>query len=1055
MDFRRTMFVLSLVALCLMPCGMAQTFRGAISGSVTDASGAAVGDATVQIVNKSTGVTRSTLSGGSGEFNVPDLALGMYTISVTKDGFGTLKMEDVEVVVSRTTNVTLSLSVAQQAAVVEVTASSATVETTSTALTGVVDRKAVAEAPLMGRDFRQMLKLSPGVTPDGNVNGNRSNNYQIDGADNNDAFHNSTAVNQGGVSGIAGTLLPIEAIDQFAIQTNASAEVGRNGGSSVNLVIKSGTNELHGSAYYFNRNEVFAERSPFAAVGTKTPKIRNDQYGFSVGGPIVKNKTFFFLTGEKQKAIAAASSLQTHPSTAWINQGRSILASYNVPVNQVSLNLLSFWPSEFNNAPATANNFVENAINDYDSYNGIVKIDHSFTANHSVSARYFGGTGKQIADVGIPYRDYFQVAPSRMHNASVVFNDILSPRLVLQTTLGINFFKQTFNDFNTGQNPLAAGLNTGVTEESLAGSPFIRISGFAGVSGTQPLGRIDSTGHITSNLSWTAGRHQFKFGGEYRRAQLDVFYDTDKRGRLNFDGSRGPWASNTGLSQAERALADYLAGYMSNSNGAIIVRGQLQRLYFVNSFDWWAHDNWQVSPTLNVNFGVRYTYHGILHDDKNSITNFLPGVGFLTPGVNADTLYPKDKNNLAPRIGFAWTPKRNGGTSLRGSYGLFYDVPALNFMAANTGFPNGGAAGVHANPGGPDPVYTVVLNGANLEYGQPLFGAGEPRKPFGVYSISPDFRVSYVQNFNLNVQHQLASGVVLQSGYVGSLGHKLPLFLNLNQAYPGTVGTVASRRPYAAQYPDYGAINQLQSIGNSNYHSWQSQLRIARWKNISSMFNYTWSKAIDNGTGVRNSIPMNSRDLSSMRGPADFDIRHIFTSYVSYEVPRFTTKAKLLFEGWQLNGLFTATSGRPFTILAGNEVSGTGDLRDRVNVVGDPYASIPSASGTAVRYFNPAAFARPAAGTFGNLGRNALYGPGFGSVDFSVFKTTPIRERLKVQIRAEIFNLFNRANYANPGTSQASSTSFGLITATLNNGNSPGLGFGEPRNVQLALKLLF
>ena len=300
----------------------AQTFRGSITGVVTDSSGAAIAGAAVSLNSPSTGLTRAAVTNSQGQYLFPDLAVGQYTITVSQAGFESRKIDRVEVAVSKTTNLDLQLGVAQQQQVVEVSATAATLETTSTALVGVVNTKTVADLPMNGRDFRQMIKLAPGVSPAStSVNGMRTsgNNYQIDGADNNDAFQNAAAVNQGGVSGIAGTLLPIEAIDQFSVQSNASAETGRNGGSSVNVVIKSGTNALHGSAYYFNRNEALAARSPFQTAASPKQVIRNNQFGFSVGGPIAKNKTFYFLNGESQLSIANNSLLDTIPSDAWID----------------------------------------------------------------------------------------------------------------------------------------------------------------------------------------------------------------------------------------------------------------------------------------------------------------------------------------------------------------------------------------------------------------------------------------------------------------------------------------------------------------------------------------------------------------------------------------------------------------------------------------------------------------------------------------------------------------------------------------------------------------
>jgi hypothetical protein len=1044
----------ALIVLALLVCApaFAQTFQGSISGTVNDASGAVVPGASITATNKSTGLTRETVSGENGAFAFPGMPLGLYTVTVTKQGFAGQKLDNVEVAVSRTTNVTLSLAVAQQTQIVEISADAAPLEITSSTLASVVGPKTVQDLPMNGRDFRQMLKLNPGVSPSSSsVNGMRTsgNNYQIDGADNNDAFHNTSAVNQGGVAGIAGTLLPVEAIDQFSVVTNASADYGRNGGSNVNLVIRSGTNTFHGSAYYFNRNEYFASLTPFQAPGSAKRVVRNDQWGFSAGGPVVRNKLFYFATFEGQEAIAALSLRETHPSTAWVNAARDVLARYGRSVNPVSLNLLNAWPSRFNNLPATTNNLLAADGNNYDSYNGIAKIDYAVNSHNTISARYFGGTGTQTANVNanVPYREYAQVAPSRMHNIAVNWTSTLSPRLVNQVLLGTNYFLQVFNDLDTSFDPIAAGLNTGVTAPNLKGPPSLRIAGFTGASATQPLGRIDTTGHLTDNLSYSLGRHQMKFGFEYRRAHLDVFYDTNKRGTFSFDGTRGPWATEAGLSTQLRALSDFLSGLPTNNNGASIVQGQLQRDYRQNSLDWWFHDNWQVTSKFNFNYGVRYTYHGPLFDTDKSITSFVPGQGFLLATGDTD-LYRRDFNNIGPRLGFAynWLPK----TVVRGSYGIFFDVPPLNFIVANTGMPNGGSAGVHANPAGPDPVFTLTRTNVEIRQGELIFPASGVPNNVGAFGIDPNFATPYVQNFNLNVQQQLTPSSVLQVGYVGSLGRKLSLLRSINPVIGG-------RRRLANQYPTLGSINILENASSSNYNSLQVQFRKTFSRGFAATANYTWAKALDYGSNVRNALPTNSFDLAREYGPMNQDIRHIFTGFVSYELPRFTSRLKVITAGWQVNSLLTIHSGEPLDLLSGTNRSGTLDNRDRVDVIGDHTANIPAraSSFASVPWFNTAAFAPAALGTFGNIGRDAFYGPGFGSLDFSVFKNFEIlpENRLGAQFRVEIFNITNRANYANPGTTLSAASSFGLITATRNGSSAPGLGFGEPRNVQLALRL--
>lgn len=1054
--FTRALLCVGLLLL-IYQAGSSQTFRGGIAGTVMDASGATLPDTTVRITSKATAAIRTVETNKDGEFSATELPLGLYIIEIAKAGFQTQRVNDVEVAVSKITNLDLQLTVAQVSETVEISASNVVrLDTASSALTGIVAPKQVQDLPLNGRDFRQMVQLTPGVTIAGSINGSRTrgNNYQIDGADNNDAFQNASAVNQGGVSGIAGTLLPVEAIDQFSVQSGASAEIGRNSGGAVNLVIKSGSNDLHGSLYYFNRNEYFAAKSPVAPPGSRTPKIRNNQFGFSLGGPIIKNHTFYFVTYEGQLAKAANALRTTALSDAWVERGRTILTQFNVPLNPVSVNLLALFPSYIKGLPATVNNFVSTDENDYNSHNGIIKIDHQFNDRHNLSARYFGGTGDQTAyDGGSFFRPYFQVAPSRMHNYSIVQNSVLSSKLINQTVIGVNYFKQTFDIADISGNPLALGLNTGV---AVTGAPTINISTFSLIGGTGilPAGRIDTTWHITDTLSWDLGKHQLKLGAEARSAYLDIFYESRKRGVFNFDGTRGPW---TGLTVAERALADFLAGFTTPANGAQIVRGNPQRTYRQNSGDGFLHDVWRATPSLTLNGGVRYTYNGVLYDEENALTNFLPERGLVNVGRDIVHLYPRDLNNFAPRVGFAYALGGEGKTVVRGGYGIFYDIPAVSFFVSNGGG-NGAASGISNNPGGPLPVFSLSLGAYNLTRDVPVFGAANPAPPFGVFAVDQDFATPYVQNFNLNVQRQLWRATVLQVGYVGSSGTKLPLTRNINAPVPGTTGTAQARRPYNALYPTLGSISLLETTATSSYNSLQVSLTQNNWRGLSGVFAYTYGHAIDTSSEARNTLPANSYDIRNERGNAAFDVRHTFRGSFTYDIPVvFDALPKRLTQGWQLNSILSFNTGTPLNITAGYNRSLSGDGNDRVDLVGDPFAGT---GGN--RWLNAAAFSVPrsptgafiADGRFGTLGRNTIYGPGFQSVDASLFKTTNITERVRAQFRFEVFNIFNLVNWANPVTNY-SSGSFGLLTNTRNGGSAPGIGLGEPRNVQLALKVLF
>ena len=790
-------------------------------------------------------------------------------LTVSAGGFETKKVASIEVAVTKTTSINVQLGVAQQQQVVEVSAAAANLDTNSSDLSAVVNDKTVQDLPINGRDFRQMIKLAPGVTSSAtfpSVNGMRgsSNNYQVDGADNNDVMYGYTSQNQPGVTSIPGGLLPVDSIDQFSVQTNAGADTGRNAGSNVNMVIKSGTNDVHGTAYFFNRNEALAEPSPLLPPGSRPQEVRNNQPGFSLGGPIIKNKTFFFLAGEIQLALAGESVPDTSPSAAWVAAGEAELAKYGVGVNPVSLNLLNIWPAYSRTGPATVDNYLANALDTYNSFNGVVKLDHRFNDKHSLSIHYFGTGGTQIADVGSHFKDFFQTAPMHVHNFSVVETAILSPRLVNQVTLGVNYFMQTFQDDNLGFSAEGLGLNTGST---IAGSPTMTITGFDYVGATQPAGRTDTTGAITDNLSYTVGRHQFKFGGEYRRAVLDVAYFNNVRGTFAFDGTRGPWASDATASGNLKALADFLAGMPSNASGAIINRGEPEPTYQVNSGDWWVQDNFQVNPQLNVNFGVRYDYYGVLHDSKNNLANFVPGQGFVT-----GQLYPKQPLNYAPRFGFSYNPKWAKRFVVRGGYGLFYDVTPVSAFAS-TSSSNGAATGIAYNPGGPNPVYALSATNVVFQPGVPVFGNAVATPPFGASSISQQYKTPYAQNYDLNIQTQLTRTTLLQTGYVGNVARHLQTLLDINQLINGV-------RPLAAEYPTLNAINQLNTNAVSSYNSFQTSLHQNIWKGFGANINYTWSHAIDDDSSY--TTPMDSYNLALDKGNSTFDTRHILTGFLSY-----------------------------------------------------------------------------------------------------------------------------------------------------------------------------
>jgi hypothetical protein len=1051
----------------------AQTFRGGINGTVTDQSGAVVAGATITALNNGTGVALKAVSSSGGEFLFQDLPIAAYTISVDASGFKPEKIDGVPVSAGKIYTLPVRMNVASTGETIEVMADSLTLDTTSTTQTAGVAGKSLQDTPLNGRDFTQLIILVPGFSNSGaggygSLNGTRANqmNWQIDGIDNNDLWHNIPAVNQGGVSGIAGVILPIDAVDQFSAQTQAAPESGRNPGGSVNLSLKSGANALHGTAYYYNRNEFFGATNPFTAPIKQ--EVRNYNYGFSAGGPFIKDKFFWFTTYEHQRFTIGVPDQSTQPSQAWQSAAEATMAKFGVAVNPVSTNLLAkLWPSsatgnlpgDVGGAP-TQNNYTSTTPEYGYSYNGLAKLDYAFNERNTLSAHWFVGQGNQVAPVGSSLYYYYEVAPIHVQNYAIVYNHVLSNSIANQLLLGVNYFNQVFNDFETGFDAPSLGLVTGST---LPGAPNIKITGFDPIGETPPEGRNDITGHLTDDLSWTIGRHQFKFGGEYRQAQLDEFYHRHALGSFTFDGSQGPTpgssvAWNSGDSRID-ALADFLAGNVSTSSIAL---GNPERQVFVNTFDVFAQDSWQLSSKLNLNYGLRWDYEGPLHNSNKDLSVFRPSLGGVAfHGNQISTLYDPVYTSFSPRVGIAYQARPR--TVIRAGAGLYFDTPNLNpFLDNRPG--NGAPNGVEGNPGGPDTVTTATAGGYTIQEGVNVFPPGLGSN--SIFSIAKNFVPSHNLNLNLQIEQSLSNKVVAQIGYVGSLGRHLLSIVDINQAQPGIYATSDAQnatRPFFGSFPDYTFINEIQSIGNSNYSSLQATLKVSDMHGFSAQGAYTWSHAFDEVTSYRGALPQDSTNFRGDYGPSDFDSRNTLVGLVTYNVPG-TETLKLLSKGWQLNSLFTFHSGNPFSVFSSSDSSGTDEQVQRANLVAgvNPYAGFKKQK-VGANWLNPAAFVDADAGTFGNTSRNEFIAPGFGDIDFSVFKNTPITERVSTQLRIEMYNLLNRTNFASPifngnGFFNPNYTYDNALTLSTTIGSfngAPGIGAGEPFNTQLAFKIIF
>ncbi len=1072
----RSVFTALFLALVVTLTGWAQhTFRGGINGNVTDQSGAVIPGAAVEVTSVGTNVTVKTVSSSAGEYNFPELALGKYNITVSAPGFKSEKVTGVTVSAGVIFTQAIKLTVATSAETVEVAADAYTLDTTSTTQTTIIDSEAVDATPLNGRDFTQLANLTPGFTNSGaggygSLNGTRANqiNWQIDGVDNNDIWHNIPAVNQGGVSGIAGVILPLDAVEQFSIQTNASADAGRNPGGTATLGLKGGTNTLHGSAYYFNRNELFGTKSPFTS---NKQKVRDYNAGGSLGGRVIKDKLFYFANYEQQRFVIGSPQTKTEPTTAWQSAATDVVKANGGTISPISTGLLALlWPSyaltssstEVKNGPKVGNYVSPDPEFGY-SYNGVAKVDYTINATNSISAHWFGGQGNQVAPVGSALLPYYEIAPIHVQNYQVTYNHTFTPSLTNQLVAGVNYFNQVFNDYKTGFDVASTGLVDG---SAFKNAPKLEIAGFDATGETPPEGRNDITGQISDNVSWVIGKHQLRLGGEFRQVQLNEFYHRKAQGDFKFNGGEVGWTLPAGVDPNSDygarllALADFLAGDVHSSS---ITLGNPERLVYVHTFAGFASDSYQVSPKLNLNLGVRWDYEGPLHDAKKDLSVFRPsigGTGIAFQGDQISSVYDPTYTAFSPRVGFSYQAMPH--TVVRAGAGIYYDTPNINpFLDNRPG--NNAPNGLESNPDGASPVFAISANSYAWKVGENPFGSATspsctPTHPCGVFSVQKSFQPSNNINFNAQLEQSFGANVIAQVGYVGSEGHHLLSIIDLNQSAPNAVGVDQTKRPYSVSFPNYGNINEIQSIGNSNYNSLQATLRATNYHHLSSQVAYTWSHTFDDVTAYRGALPQDSKNFKGDYGQSDFDNRHTLVGEVNYEVQGLEAH-KAITGGWQLNSVLTFHTGWPFTILSNNQTDNTGENNQRANQISNPYAGHRKAVVNA-DWLDSAAFVEPAGGTWGTSHRNAYTGPGYSDVDFSIFKNTKIGERINTQFRVEFYNLFNRINFAPPGgagfnPNQTTYTGTQLSDTIGDFNGAPGIGAGEPFNTQLALKITF
>ncbi len=985
--------VCAIVLMMLAPApGWAQTFRGTIQGTVTDSTGAALVGATVTIHNVDTGIDRITISGTDGSYLIPELPIGNYNVVVEMSGFQKVATNGVTVDIGAVRRVDATMKPGQVNQEIVVSGEEVpVVETSTDTLGGSFQSQQVEDLPINGRDYTKMLIMVPGTAGEPNGGGDspgsyglfssngsrgRANNYLLDGTDMNDGYRNLPAINQGGVFGVPGTILPEDSIQEMSIESNFGAEYGRNSGAVVNIVTKSGTNQLHGAAFEDFRNAVLNARNYFNAVDQPKDAFRNNQFGGALGGPIVKDKLFFYASYEGQREGMAITSLNSVPT---LNDGirndpndytqaiaslggtvpctSTVIACVDANSNVINPSILKLYNlcntnghcSGFNNVWPTTSAIGGPASNNLDS--AIAKIDYSANTNNQISGRYFFGNSHQSFPLGVGGGNNLPNtntnAPIRTQLVSLSWVRTISAEKLNELRFGWNRYRNGFypQDASIFGDPNVSldintldllGPNTALPRDF--GLPTIDVNGLAklGSSGfSNPRDRVDSNYQLFDNFSWKINRHDVKFGGEYRRTTVNSFNDLLARSELNFN-----------------SLAEFLGGGLAGGNENF---GNTSRTAHQNFLAFYIQDGFHLNSRLTVNLGLRWDYFGVIGTDGDQLSIYDPAVGLVRPGQ----LYPKDLNNFSPRVSFAYDVFGKGKTVVRAGFGVFYDAFSQDFFTGELAY-NTFNTGPAYNPIGPNPVFiTFDLNSAlppgiagpltgdaiiqpNVPIFQPSSVTAGSASSTDAFTVAQNLRTPYVYNYNFNIQQELAHNTVLQVGYVGSAGRKLFHFIDINQPshtqitqideFCGTTTTIERGAAQCAGAPIVGFttplsslapnapfyVNQLQTSANSSYNSLQISFTQRNWHGFTNQVAYTWSHSIDTASDGQDYVPNASQPNDSTnpagnKGNSNFDARNRFVLTSTYNVPAAKSLGKFG-SGWMLSGVATVMSGHPFSL---------------------------------------------------------------------------------------------------------------------------------------------
>ena len=1145
----RTLAFLLTVVMTAAVSLWAQSSEGRIVGSIVDQSGAIVVGAKVTITNTATNLARSVNTTSAGDFAVGNLEPGTYTVAAEAKGFKKTVSTPVLLEVSREVRVDLKVVPGTVGEIVTVTAEGALVDTTDTTLNGVLSNKAINELPVQGRDFQNLLELHPGVqrTPGGGFhsvtsNGNRpdDNNFFIDGADDNDAYYGETVVNDAGIQGTPASFLPLDSIQEFNTQEGPAADYGVKPGVVMNIGIKSGTNDLHGTAYYFHRNAAFDARNYFAPAPNPVPALIMHEFGASLGGPIKKDKWFYFVNYEGIRDKVGNPGLTDSPVTASIGDSTySIVDAIANCTEADTCNPLSLSLSQlFLPNPGSTLTASDPAGIDFDFNNKnrgdnlVAKTDYILTPRHSVSVRFIYGNTDQTEEDTLPLRPEWLSTTSP---TTQVFGANLASTFGAAWTNEARFSYNRFNEaifpVDHNVNPTHYGLNTGVTDPRLFGFPRISPGGefnYMGGNSSWPLYTTPSqTYNISDTVSYTHGKHVVRFGGSFRYGDVNYYRAGYGRGRVDF-----------------RHLDNFVEGDVRRWR---FLYGDPTRDVNQKAFGLFVQDDFRLRPNLTLNLGLRYDVTRPIEDSHDQLANYIPVLngqpgGIVQVGQGINSPYPTRYNNLSPRIGVAWDVFGTGKTVFRSAFGMIFEQPSIRTFMFNGGGLNINPSGVPYLDGSGNLIQPkgnitsflrISTDGSLIDWtgGQvfptaagnlcSLFDEDGNINQCDVFGVDQRLRTPYVMNWNFNVQQELAKNTVLQIGYVANRGVKLYSVTDINQVNPnspleidpsgngnspcelifGEAHCEGPGRPLNANcpvaqgglglggpcFPYIGFLSYLSNHANSNYNSLQVTLTHRYAHGLYLLAGYTWAHAIDTATSNLAGVPPDSNNYNHERGNGDEDIRNRFTLSVTYELPSVKSKWQML-EGWQATSILNFQTGEPYTLGDfGDDISYTGEFNDRWNFTGNPRDIHWSAS-TPIPFFpdgttNAACLAQattqgeldnlayygcfqqgsavitpPADTTQGNMRRNIFRGPAFANWDFSLSKSWKLSDRLRLQMRGEVFNILNHTNFDvfTMNTDVSSPFDVGLVRFTPDvAASNPVIGSGGSRHIQLGAKIIW